>query len=188
MRIRFPRPLALALAVAAGGAGVAIAPPAAATAVVGMDLNTLGREAELVVAGRVVSVVSAWDKGRIRTLVTLAPEQVLKGKPAEADRVTFSVLGGEVAGIGQRVAGEANFVVGERVVVFLTDLARRATVLGMAQGKWRWNPESPGAELAPDLDALGGLERLGPDGRPLPPIAGTPVGLDTLRAALRGAP
>jgi len=186
VRIRFPRPLLMALAVSAGGVCVSVAPPARATAVVGMELGDLGREAELIVAGRVVSVVSAWDKGRIRTQVTLAAEQVLKGTPKAADRVTFSVLGGEVAGIGQRVPGEARFVVGERVVVFLTDLDRRATVLGMAQGKWRWDPEAKGAELQPDLESLGDLERMGPDARPLPPVAGTPVGLEALRAAVRG--
>lgn len=188
MRTRFPRAAVLALAVATGGLCAAVATPAEATAVVGMDLNSLSREAELIVGGRVVAVESAWDKGRIRTRVTLATETVLKGKPTEADRVTFSVLGGEVGGIGQRVPGEATFVVGERVVVFLTDLALRATVLGMSQGKWRWNPDAPGAELTPDLDALGHLERMGPDARPLPPVAGTPVGLEALRAAVRGAP
>jgi hypothetical protein len=188
VRIRLPRAAVLALALAAGGVCTTVATPAAATAVVGMDLKSLSREAELIVGGRVVALESAWDKGRIRTRITLAAEQVFKGKPAEADRVTFSVLGGEVGGIGQRVPGEATFVVGERVVVFLTDLGVRATVLGMAQGKWRWNPDAPGAELTPDLDALGNLERMGPDARPLPPVVGTPVGLETLRAAVRGAP
>ena len=180
------RPLALAAALA-GGIGIWCAPtPASATAVVALDLDALGREAELIVAGRVVSMESAWDRGRIRTRITLATESVLKGRPADPSRVTFFVLGGEVQGIAQWVPGEAKFAVGERVLVFLTDVERRPVVLGMAQGKWRWHPEARGAELSPDTDARADLELLGPDGLPRAPSPPGPVSLDRLRNAAAG--
>jgi hypothetical protein len=165
-----------------------MAAPASATSVVALDLPSLARTAELIVAGRVEAVVPYREGGRIYTRVTLRVAETLKPEAAGDARpeVSFSVHGGELDGLGQFVAGQARFEVGEQVVVFLTDLGRRPTLLGMAQGKWAYDPARRGAELTPDVSGLAGLERLGADGRPVAPSPTTPVGLDAVRAALRG--
>lgn len=178
-------PLALATV---AGLGALVAPGAArATAVVAMDLNQLAREATQVVAGRVTAVESFWDAGRIRTRVTLSAGEVLKGPARVGADVVFETLGGEVGGIGQWVPGEARFTVDEPVLVFLVTERGRTSVLGLAQGKWSYDPKRPALGPAPD-PAASGLERLGPDGRPAAPLLAPAAGLEAVRDAVRGTP
>jgi hypothetical protein len=189
MRLSTPsssvRALALRFCLAAATTPLLYAGAASATTVVRLDLAALAAAAEQVVSGRVEAVEPYRDRGRIYTRVTLAVAETLKGPGGPQSHVSFSVHGGELDGIGQFVAGQARFEVGETVLVFLTDLARRPTLLGLSQGKWSYDARRPGAELSPDRLGLAGLELVGPDGRPVVPAAPTDVGLETLRAALR---
>jgi len=160
---------------------------ASATSVSHLDVPALARDAELIVAGRVEAVAPYRDRGRIYTRVQLRVGVTLKarGSAPTAEVVAFSVHGGELDGVGQFVAGQARFEVGEQVLVFLTDLDRRPTLLGLAQGKWAYDPARKGAELTPDVEGLAGLELVGRDGRPVPTARRTPVGIEAVRDALR---
>jgi len=160
---------------------------ASATTVSHLDVTALARDAELIVAGRVEAVAPYRERGRIYTRVHLRVGVTLKAsRPAPVGEVVdFSVHGGELDGIGQFVAGQARFEVGEQVLVFLTDLGRRPTLLGLAQGKWAYDPARQGAELTPDAAGLAGLELIGRDGRPVPAAGHTRVGIEAVRDALR---
>ena len=124
------KPLALLL-------GVLVAARALATQAVPATVEELARASDAVVRGRVAAVTSRWseDGRRIYSDVEVEPGDVLRGtSPA---RLTITVLGGVVGGIGQRADGMAAFTRGEEVVVFLrAEPDGRYAVEGHAQGKF----------------------------------------------------
>ncbi len=111
------------------------ATPAAATVALRHDLRSLTRAADVVVVGEVTAQQAQWRGGRIVTEVEVLTRLAVKGAPGPKLRV--EVLGGELDGLGQRVAGSASFVVGERVALFLERVRSRPTfrVVGLSQGK-----------------------------------------------------
>jgi hypothetical protein len=109
-----------------------------ATVLIGADLGELSREAVAIVRGRVAAVEGRWGEGRrsIETIVTLEAERYLKGSLGDA--VEFRVPGGELGRFRHVVVGAPEFVVGERVLLFLG--ARGPSipyVLGFSQGVFR---------------------------------------------------
>lgn len=163
-----------------------LAPAAAqATHVQAVDLGVLARESEVIAAGRVVGLRSAWERGRIVTRVTLEVADGLKGARA-GSTVEFSVLGGTVDGIGQWVPGEPRFQEREEVVVCLTPVKGKLAVLGMAQGLFRLQgPIRPEATLVPDTDGLRHLTLMDVNGQPVAPKIDRPLTLESLREAIR---
>jgi hypothetical protein len=117
---------------------VALAATARATVIIPADLGELSRDAIAIVRGRVAAVDSQWteDRGTVETIVTLEVERYLKGALGQV--VRFRVPGGELGRFRTIVVGAPDFVVDERVVVFLG--ANGPTVphiVGFNQGVYR---------------------------------------------------
>jgi hypothetical protein len=99
---------------------------------------------ELVDLSRTVAVVepversSRWEKvgesKRIVTYTKLVVHEHISG--AKVDEVWVRTLGGKVGKVGQHVAGEASFALGERAVVFLAPAGDATVITGMAQGHY----------------------------------------------------
>ena len=86
-------------------------------------LEELTNGADSVIVGTVVEYSSYWndEHTRIYTSVVLSVEEWLKGT-ASQDRITVSLPGGEVDGVGEWVSDMPSFDQGERAVVFLKKL------------------------------------------------------------------
>ena len=101
--------------------------------------DTLARSSAAAVQGRVVASSAHWDDaaGTIYTFVTIdvVKSWGLAGQPA---RVVVKQLGGIVGDTAFVVGGQAQFTVGEDVLVFLDVRPRDNTlsVAGLEQGKW----------------------------------------------------
>jgi len=81
--------------------------------------DELSRRADVVVVGKVNSVVSEWNRSRTRivTRVTLAVDQYVKGSSAGGS-MTLVVPGGEVEGVGEWYSHTPQFKENEDVLVF----------------------------------------------------------------------
>ena len=117
---------------------VVLAVPLRATTIVPADLGELSRDAVAIARGRVADVRSQWteDRGTVETIVTLEVEDYLKG--SLGSMVRFRVPGGELGRYRTIVVGAPDFVVDQRVVVFLG--AHGPTVphiVGFNQGVFR---------------------------------------------------
>ena len=125
---------------------------------------------ELVELSRSVAVVepvertSRWeevgDSKRIVTYTKLVVHDVLTGN--KTDEVWVRTLGGKVGKIGQHVAGEAQFTLGERAVVFLAKAGDVDVVAGMAQGHYPLIEKDGAVRLksSPDMGNL--VDKRGP--------------------------
>ncbi|MBL8922844.1 MAG: hypothetical protein JNJ54_28610 [Myxococcaceae bacterium] len=114
-----------------------VASSALATTLIAMDVPALTRSSELVVRGTVVRVEARWtaDGRRIMTDNEILIADVLKGSHAGKTIVAMQP-GGAVGDVGQLVHGVATFSLGDEVVVFLERRGERATVVGLAQGRF----------------------------------------------------
>lgn len=113
--------------------------PAGATTLIRAGLDELVKRSETVVMGKVVDVVSRWngDHTFILSDVTFAPSETVKGQAAGP--LTFTVMGGTVAGRTALIVGGAELVPGRSYLLFLgrEDLpgaAQALTVRGLCQG------------------------------------------------------
>jgi len=111
--------------------------PCVATTVVPMTEADLASAAAAVVVGRVTALQSHFDaaRGQIFTDVTLAVDEIIAGPPLPPT-VTLRQPGGQVGNVRTWIDGSPEFVIGERVLVYL-QLARDGTlrVLQLYQGK-----------------------------------------------------
>jgi len=84
-------------------------------------LNGLGREASLIVEGKVAETRFARnaDESLIYTFVTLDVSRVIKGKPPSR-RLRFRVMGGRIGDLGLIVPEAPVFEAGEEVIVLLS--------------------------------------------------------------------
>jgi hypothetical protein len=140
---------------------------ARASTVVRMDVSALTRAASDVVRVRVSSTRSAWMDEH-RRLVTLVEVEVLERWKGSAQGTLRVVQpGGELDGVGQRVAGVASLAVGEEVVLFLERQPPWHQVVGLAQGVYRVE-RAQGAARAVPADT-GGLTLVAPPGRAVGP-------------------
>ncbi|NKB87645.1 MAG: matrixin family metalloprotease [Acidobacteria bacterium] len=122
--------LAIALAV------LAVSTPAIADLSILQPLDELTRVSPVIVRGDVYSVDAAWEDGTIYTYVTVDVSEVFRGgAPA---RITIKQLGGVVGEMGLAIAGQAAFVPGEEVMLFLGLRPRDNTLMTSVlwQGKW----------------------------------------------------
>jgi len=152
---------------------LAIAAPARATVIVPADLGELSRDAIAIARGRVAAINAQWtdDRGTIETIVTLEVESYLKG--AFGPVLRFRVPGGELGRFRSIVVGAPEFVVDQRVVVFLG--ARGPTIpfiVGFNQGVFRVVANESGWAVTPpaNLPAAADVRvvRGDPARRPLP--------------------
>ena len=129
-----------------------------ATVLVPTDLGELAREAQVIARGEVVAVESRWteDRRTIETVVTLAPENYLKGQMGQI--LLFRVPGGTLGRLRNLVMGAPQFVAGQRVIVFLgTDGPRVPHVLGLNQGVYRVDLSASGAALVSPPPVMPGV-------------------------------
>jgi len=114
------------------------APRARASVVQALSLEELTRNADLVIVAVPTEQHSRLDlDGKmIVTDVNLRVDEVLKGPVKRASNVVATLLGGRLDQLALQVPGEANFVSGMRVVVFLhrSQGGDDLRVVGMSQG------------------------------------------------------
>lgn len=139
-------------------------PTADATQILALDVESLGRDAQVVVEATVVTKQAFWNESRTRILtrVELQVDRAHKGAPA--GRLSVVQAGGEIDGMRMTVHGVTQWQVGERVLAFLEpafDAQYRVT--GFSQGKFsiQTDPRT-GEEIAvrPEL----GVSTVGGDG------------------------
>lgn len=123
--------------------GASLAPPARATSMPERTADEVVADSELVIEATVLSARVARVGGRLVTYRVVRVDKVLKaalpaGTPAPSS-VTVVLPGGELDGIGQRVAGTPELVVGGRYLLCLSApvLQGARTVVGLWQGVWR---------------------------------------------------
>jgi len=157
-----------------------------------LDVEQLTDRSDRVVVGQVLSNESHFvDDGRIIvTDAVLEVESTLKGDPAA--RLVVRTSGGVVGDIGQRVAGSAQLLPGERVVLFLEQRGTAAPgvplcrTIGLAQGAFRVVVAADGsAQVERDLGALFARPAAGAGLAPLTPDPA--LRLDQLLARVRSA-
>lgn len=121
-----------------GGLLHGAAPHARASVVQALSLEELTRKAELVIVAVPTGQHSRLhlDGKMIVTDVNLRVDDVLKGQVKRASNVVATVLGGRLDQLALQVPGEASFVSGMRVVVFLyrSQASDDLRVVGMSQG------------------------------------------------------
>ncbi len=113
-----------------------VPPPAYAGAILlERSVGELTTAADRILVADVLEIRSQFtpDRKSINTEITLAVDRVLKGK-ANAQE-TLILPGGRVGDFNLLVGGVPNFVVGERVLLFLDDSSEFA-IAGMWQGKY----------------------------------------------------
>ncbi|MBI4569172.1 MAG: hypothetical protein HY719_12320 [Planctomycetes bacterium] len=119
-------------------AAVIPARAAMATTAVRFSLEDLVRESAAIVEGRVLRTRADWDNFRRKIYTSVDVEVVRMFRGEAAPAVTLHTLGGQVGDKIQQVSGEAGFVPGEEVVVFLwRDAEGRLRPAGLAQGKFQ---------------------------------------------------
>src|ERR1051326_1931357 len=146
----------------------ALASPLPATQFIPLSIDELTAKADLIVHGTVGSKTSARDfQGRIFTRVELAVNEFWKGRPSTNLNILLSggILGEEAA----VVPGQADYEIGEEVVVFLALNPRGEPVtLGLAQGKFHlWQDAATGEKLARNLFHGRGRQQAARPGGPL---------------------
>ena len=166
---------------------LASAAPSPATTVVRMTEADLAAQASAVVLGRVTALESHWDaaRGQIFTDVTLAVEEVLAG-PALPASVTLRQPGGRIGAVHSWIDGSPEFLIGERVLVFLR-VSRDGTlrVLQLYQGKLSVMVDPlTGDEMAIRING-GGVRILAPLQRGATPPPKDTHRLDDLRRTIR---
>lgn len=109
-----------------------------------VSVRQLAAWSELVVRGRVVSTEARLHGGQVVTRVTLDVTATLRGSSNR--EVRFLVHGGDVGERRVVVPGEATFVAGEDVAVFLMRGGSTLWLTSLAQGKWNVARDSEGTE------------------------------------------
>ncbi len=111
---------------------------ASATTAVNLTLEELVELSQTVAVVEAIERSSRWEEvggsKRIVTYTKLVVHDTVTG--TKQDEVWVRTLGGKVGKIGQHVAGEAQFTIGGRAVVFLAKSGDAITIAGMAQGHY----------------------------------------------------
>lgn len=147
--------------------GMAMPRMISASTFVLMDERDLTEQSVAAAIGLVTSVNAAVEPdGSIYTYVVIEPEDVLFGD-VPSNSLVLRERGGLVRGRGERIYGAAEYSVGERVLVFLSqndDGTLRTT--GLSMGKYRLAPDSRGVPMA-KRDLGEGVALLDPRARTL---------------------
>jgi hypothetical protein len=148
-----------------------------------LDVPALTHAASDVVRVRVLASEVRWTEDN-RRLVTFVLVEVLDAWKGEANgRLTVLQPGGELDGVGQRVAGVATLGVGEEWVLFLERQGPLHRVLGLSQGAYRVQRPPDGSPPRAVPASVQGLRLLAAPGRRLEPLA--PGLLESLKADVR---
>jgi hypothetical protein len=158
-----------------------LASVAQASSAVQLDVHALARAASQVVRARVVSRRCAWADGHRRLVTFLDLELLDSWKGSARGPLTVVQPGGELDGVGQRVAGVAELAPGEEVVLFLERQGQFHRTVGLGQGVYRVERGGGAAQAMPA--ATPGLSLVAPNGSSLQPRQ--PMSLETLEGEVR---
>ncbi len=118
--------------------------PSAATTMPDRGPAEVAAASELIVEGTVLDARVQVAGGRIVTVRTVRVERLVRPAPSAptlrpGSTVTVVLPGGELAGLGQRVAGTPDLAIGERYVLCLSApvVLGARTIVGLWQGVWR---------------------------------------------------
>ena len=129
-------------------------------------LSTLVERSDTIVAGEVLDMRSAWtaDRREIFTTVTLRTDRNFKG--AARNLVRFRIPGGTVGDTRMIATHSAQFMMGERALVFLTgDSGRLPRVTAGEAGKRHLRTDEDGTErILPGFALSDSGGRPGPGG------------------------
>ncbi|HZA35159.1 MAG TPA: hypothetical protein VE505_09540 [Vicinamibacterales bacterium] len=141
-----------------------------ATVILPASLEELVTGARAIVHGRVVVTEPRWADGRrqIETLVTVRPEEYLKGDLG--GEVTFKVPGGQMGPYRRVVVGAPTFREGDEVVVFLNAQGPAVPwISGLNQGVFRVAQNAAGVKVViPGVSLTAGENAPGVTRQPLP--------------------
>lgn len=113
------------------------APSVQATVLKFMDLTELAEFSTSVVRGEVIAQKVVEEEGHIWTDSSVRVSEVIRGKVAAGQVLVMRQLGGETPTRGERVAGMAQFSLGEDVLVFARNVGGRFHVpVGACLGKF----------------------------------------------------
>ena len=145
-----------------------------------MSLDELAAQADLILSGRVVGKTCLRDEaGRICSKVELDVRETWKGR-VPSGRFTITLGGGTLGDRRVVVPGQADYVPGEEVVVFLRLNPRgEGVTLGLAQGKFAVRIEEQTGERVLHNLFLGG------SGAPRSPVGLQAVGANAGRLLLQ---
>ena len=111
--------------------------PAQATVLKYMGLTDLAELSTSVIRGEVIAQKVVQEEGHIWTDSSVRVSRVIRGKVAAGQVLVMRQLGGETPTRGERVAGMAQFSLGENVLVFARDVGGRFHVpVGACLGKF----------------------------------------------------
>jgi hypothetical protein len=152
-----------------GDGDLALGADAEATTSILMTLEELALRSNVAFVAEPVERTSRWEEvaggKRIVTYTRLVVHERLLGPKDDAsttNEVWVRTLGGTVDKIGQQVAGEATFRLGERSVVFLAKMDQALVVTGMAQGHYPLREIEGQPRLASSASPGNLLPRRGP--------------------------
>jgi hypothetical protein len=138
-----------------------------ATIIIPTEDRNLIRQANTIVVGQVTRIDGHWyaAKAQIYTHIGIRVEEVLKGELRETE-VTVKQLGGTVGGLRSWIFGSPEFVMGERVLLFLTPNSDGSPrVLNLYEGKFSIVPDSrTGEQFASRYSMPEGVQLLAPSG------------------------
>lgn len=118
--------------------GAVAAPPAQATVMIYMKTTELTEKATSVVQGTVERQQVVEIEGHLWTDSYVRVAETLKGNHAATGEIlVLRQPGGETVIIGERVAGAAQFAIGEEVLVFARLVKGVHVPVGMCLGKFR---------------------------------------------------
>lgn len=169
--------------------GAVAAPPAQATVMIYWPNKELTERAASVVHGTVVRQQVVEIQGHLFTDSYVRVAETLKGKAATTGEVMIlRQPGGETVVIGERVAGTAQFTIGEEVLVFARPVGPVHVPVGMCLGKYSIHRGKDGvARATRDLNGAS-FARFDPRGRFAlhePPAAGPRRLVDLKKEILR---
>ncbi|HEV8582972.1 MAG TPA: hypothetical protein VGX68_28225 [Thermoanaerobaculia bacterium] len=126
------KPLVLALLCLALATAVA-----SATTIVYVPMRRSVQMSDLMLVGYVLGAQAEYNReGEIVTRVDVLVEEPLKGAAGSGQIVSFHAWGGSLDGVDVETVGEAQYRLGEKVLVQLEDIDGELHTLGLAFGKW----------------------------------------------------
>jgi hypothetical protein len=126
-------------------AAVLWASPSDASIVQALELDELVEMSDRIFLGRVAYSESfEYPNGYIGTWHRIVVERDIRGTLSGESEVIIETLGGDIGDIGMQVAGEPQFTIGERVLVFASARGSFQAVraVGMGQGVMRVRSEA----------------------------------------------
>ena len=121
------------------------ASPSDASIVQALELDELVEMSDRIFLGRVAYSESfEYPNGYIGTWHRIVVERDIRGTLSGESEVIIETLGGDIGDIGMQVAGEPQFTIGERVLVFASARGSFQAVraVGMGQGVMRVRSEA----------------------------------------------